>query len=122
MTIFEKIINNEIPSYKVYEDEKYLVILDAFPKSNGHTLVIPKNKKENILEEDKKTISDIFSLSKKISLKLKEKLKCDGIKWVVNNGKEAGQEIFHTHVHLIPFYKENKEIIEIKKTLNKIIS
>lgn len=105
-TIFEKIIEKKIISYTIYADSEFIVILDINPKNPGHLLIIPKRKTENILMMDEKEISKMFFLAKNFSLKLKEKLHANGIKWVVNTGKEAGQVIFHTHLHLIPYYKD----------------
>ena len=121
MTIFTKIINNEIPSHKVYEDENFIAILDISPKQTGHTLVIPKNVKENVLLEDEKTTEDLFKLSKVISNHLMDKLGATGIKWVINNGKSAGQEVFHTHVHLIPYYDDNREAV-VSEDILKIVA
>ena len=121
MTIFTKIINNEIPSHKVYEDENFIAILDIAPKQTGHTLVIPKNVKENVLLEDNKVIEDLFKLSKVISIHLKDKLGASGIKWVANNGSSAGQEVFHTHVHLIPYYEDNRDAV-VSEDILKIVA
>ena len=121
MTIFTKIINNEIPSHKVYEDENFIAILDISPKQTGHTLVIPKNVKENVLLEDERTTADLFKLSKVISNHLMDKLGASGIKWVANNGKSAGQEVFHTHIHLIPYYDDNREA-EVSEDILKIVA
>ncbi len=98
--IFCKIIEGELESKKVYEDEKVLVILDAYGKSKGHSLIIPKKHSENILEED---IDLLLYIKKTIEI-LKEDYKASDYKVVTNIGKKAGQEIFHTHVHVIPYY------------------
>ncbi len=122
MTIFEKIILGEIPSFKIFEDEKFIVILDAFPKNLGHTLVIPKIANDNVLEENDQTISSLFFLSKKISNLLMKKLQTNDIKWVTNIGKNAGQEVFHTHIHLIPYYDKEKQEQSINKNeLEKVL-
>ncbi len=107
-TIFEKIIDNEIPSYKIFEDDKIIVILDAFPKKPGHSLFIPKIKKENFLEENNEIIEYIFTKIKDISKLIEQKLNNTGFKIVSNVGSSAGQIIFHTHFHLIPYFDENK--------------
>ncbi len=120
-TIFQKIIKNKIDSFKIYEDSDFLVILDAFPKNLGHTLIIFKNEvNENILKESDEKISKSFLLAKKISNLLMEKLQTKNIKWIVNTGKESGQEIFHTHIHLIPYYKVNNFSIE-KNNFSEIL-
>lgn len=115
--IFCKIINNEIPSYKIYEDERVLAFLDVSPKSNGHTLVIPKKHFKDLYDIDEDYLNHILKISKKIGNILKEKLNCDGITLMQNNG--LGQEVKHFHLHIIPKYKnETKE--EIQNIYKKI--
>lgn len=120
MTIFEKIINGSIPSFKVYEDEKFIAILDINPTRTGHTLVIPKKVKENVLQEDSITRSELFELSTRISNNLMDKLNAHGIKWITNVNSVAGQEVFHTHIHLIPYYEVSIEPEANQKILNLI--
>jgi len=111
MDIFCKIINNEIPSYTIYEDNIVKVFLDINPISNGHTLIIPKKHYENFFEMDEETLHYIFKIAKDISKLLKEKLNYDGITFCQNNG--LGQEVKHYHLHLIPkYHKEKKESVE----------
>lgn len=111
MDIFCKIINGEVPSYKLYEDDIVLAFLDVNPNHNGHTLVVPKKHYENFFDIDEETLKHILDVSKKIAKKLKEKLNYDGISLCQNNG--YGQEIKHFHLHLIPKYeKENKLSVE----------
>ncbi len=98
--IFCKIIANELESKKVFEDEKVLVILDAYGKSKGHSLIIPKKHSENILQED---IDLVFYIKKTIEI-LKKDYQANDYKVLTNIGKKAGQEVFHTHVHVIPYY------------------
>lgn len=105
--IFCKIINNEIDSKKIYEDEKVIVILDAFPKSEGHSLIIPKKHSKNILDEED---LDILKYIKKTNEMLKKKYDFDSFKIISNKGKEAGQEVFHTHIHFVPYYKKKEDI------------
>lgn len=122
-TIFEKIISNEIKSYKIYEDNLFIIILDLNQTHQGHSLIIPKKMKKNILLEDDKTIEEGFKLAKKYSKILMNKLEANSIKWVVNTGEYAGQVIEHTHIHLIPYYKhKNNENNSIEKVYNKIIN
>ena len=120
-TIFHKIIKKEIPSLIIYEDEDYIVILDAFPKQQGHTLIIPKEEGKNILKNTKEIRSSILEIAKTISDKLIEKLNASGVKIVTNVGKSAGQVIFHTHMHLIPYYDNDQEKINNEEVLNKIL-
>lgn len=103
--IFCKIIKGEIPSYTIYEDETVKAFLDITPKSNGHTLIIPKKHFENIYDMDVETLKQIEIASKKVAKMLKEKLNCIGITRVQNN--EYGQEVKHYHMHLIPRYEND---------------
>lgn len=121
-SIFERIIDKELPSKIIHEDDDFIVILDSFAKSQGHSLIIPKKKKENVLSEEDLLISKMFILAKKISNLLMEKLHSDGIKWLVNSGSSAGQEIFHTHLHLIPFYSKENDAKNDYDTFSKIVN
>ena len=118
--IFIKIIKGEIPSHKVYEDENFIGILDINPKNTGHTLIIPKVVSENIIEADSLTRANLFEVATKVSKAIKNGLEAPSIKIVANCGSEAGQEVFHTHIHLIPYYKENKDSIVNEDIAKKI--
>lgn len=113
--IFCKIINNEIPSYTIYEDEIVKVFLDINPVSNGHSLVIPKKHFENINDIELETLTHIHKIVKDLFPKYKEKLKCDGITLCQNN--EYGQEVKHYHLHIIPRYENDN--VELESILNK---
>lgn len=102
--IFCKIANNEIPSYTVYEDNDFKVILDINPASKGHSLIFPKNHYKNLFELDDEVASKALVVSKKVSTALKNELNCDGFNLLQNNEEIAGQTVFHFHVHLIPRY------------------
>lgn len=105
MCIFCKIINGEIPSYKVYEDDNFLAFLDISQTTIGHTLVVPKKHYENIfqLPED----CDIFKVVIKIANALKKALNISDINILNNNGIFAGQTVNHYHIHLIPRYEND---------------
>lgn len=119
--IFCKIINNEIPSYKIYEDDKVFAFLDVNPMSYGHTLIVPKNHILDYEEIDLETLNHINKVGKELYIKLKEKLSPNSIQLVQNNGKL--QEVKHYHLHLIPYYDEEKEgkenIEEVYKNIMK---
>jgi len=102
--IFCKIVNGEIPSYKVYEDENVLAFLDISQLTKGHTLLIPKKHNENLFDLPKETAEKLFSVVPKISNSLKSQLHIEDMNLVCNSGKKAGQEVFHLHLHLIPRY------------------
>ncbi|WP_026836392.1 HIT domain-containing protein [Limisalsivibrio acetivorans] len=106
-TIFSKIIKGEIPSSKVYEDEDFIAILDIMPTNLGHVLLIPKEYFENIFDAPESVGSKVYPLLSKLAKAMKEALNCDGINIVQNNGKAAGQEVFHAHIHLIPRYEND---------------
>lgn len=108
MDIFCKIINEEIPSYTIYEDEVVKAFLDVNPSHNGHTLIVPKKHYENIFDIEEEVLNHITKTAKKLSLNLKEKLNYDGITLTQNN--EYGQEVKHYHLHLIPKYKEEEKL------------
>lgn len=108
MDIFCKIINGEIPSYTIYEDDIVKVILDVNPTHRGHSLVIPKKHYQDFFDIDEETLRHIYQVARKIATLLKEKLNYDGISFCQNNG--YGQEIKHYHLHLIPKYQEEPKL------------
>lgn len=120
-TIFEKIIDGEIPSMKVYEDDNYIAFLDISPKQKGHTLLVPKNKKENIIDETEFVKETILVKASEISRLLITKLGATGLKMVMNSGVAAGQEVFHTHLHLIPYYDHEEEAVNNEEVLKEIL-
>ena len=97
--IFCKIINKEIPTDKVYENENFFACLDIQPVSDGHMLIVPKKHVVWMQDTDDNTIAEIFKLAKKLMLAVKNGLKCDYVQVSV-----VGTEIPHFHVHLIPRY------------------
>ncbi len=104
-TIFGKIIRREIPAEIVYEDDETLAFLDIMPNSPGHTLVVPKEPSENMLDISEGSLLSVMKTVKKIAPAIKTAMEADGFNILVNNGTEAGQQVFHTHVHIIPRYK-----------------
>lgn len=102
--IFCKILNGEIPSAKLYEDEDFAIILDVGPASHGHALVIPKNHYANLFEMPEDMLAKCMKLAKVWGEKLIKALNADGMNLVQNNGLAAGQTVFHYHLHLIPRY------------------
>jgi histidine triad (HIT) family protein len=96
-SIFSKIVNGEIPCYKIAEDEKYLAFLDIFPIVKGHTLVIPKLETDYIFDLDDEMLAGLHIFSKKIALALKKACPCERLSVIV-----AGFEVPHAHIHLIP--------------------
>ena len=103
--IFCKIANGEISAATLYEDEDFRVILDLGPASKGHALILPKTHAANIYEISDEMAAKAMILAKKMATKMTDVLKCDGFNIVQNNGEQAGQTVFHFHMHLIPRYK-----------------
>ena len=102
--IFCKIAAGEIPSATVYENENFRAILDLGPAAKGHTLVIPKNHCDSLLDIDSETASKALSVISKTANAVKDAMGCDGINVVQNNGEAAGQTVMHLHFHIIPRY------------------
>ena len=110
--IFCKIANGEIPSLKVYEDDIVLAFLDVNPDSDGHTLIIPKKHFIDLDDIDNDYLNEIYKSAKIVKKLLEEKLDCDGMSLLQNNG--CVQEVKHFHLHLKPQY-EDKNSLEIIK-------
>ncbi|MGY3480594.1 MULTISPECIES: HIT family protein [Staphylococcus] len=103
-TIFSKIINGEIPSYKVYEDEYVYAFLDISQVTKGHTLLVPKKISANIFETDSETMKHIGVALPKVANAIKDAFNPDGLNIIQNNGEFADQSVFHLHFHLLPRY------------------
>jgi histidine triad (HIT) family protein len=106
-TIFSKIIAREIPAEIVYEDDRVIAILDINPVHPGHTLVIPKTFSASGLECAPEDFAYLMNIGQNIAQALIEALLCDGINFIMNNGVAAGQEVFHTHLHVVPRYTDD---------------
>ena len=100
--LFCKIVSGEIKSNKIYEDELTYAFLDIFPVTKGHALVVPKNHAQHIEELDDDSVSAILITAKKVSERLRNTLNYPATTIGINNGTEAGQEIGHVHIHIIP--------------------
>ncbi len=105
--IFCKIVKKELPANIVYEDEKFLAFLDINPVNKGHTLVIPKKHKKNLLEEDDEILKEYLIVTKKAAKAIKKATNAGGINIINNIESIAGQVIFHTHIHIIPRYEND---------------
>lgn len=103
--IFCKIINGDIPSAKVYEDEDFVIMLDIGPATFGHVLILPKEHYANLFEMPEELLVKAVKLAKSFGEKLVKALHADGMNVVQNNGLAAGQTVFHFHMHLIPRYE-----------------
>lgn len=103
--IFSKIIAGEIPAHKVHEDEEVLVMMDIFPQSRGHVLVIPKAPSRNLLDADPAALGALLPAVQKVAKAVKAALEPDGIRIMQFNEAPAGQSVFHLHMHVIPVYE-----------------
>jgi histidine triad (HIT) family protein len=110
-TIFTKIINGEIPCYKIAEDENYFAFLDIRPVVKGHTLVVPKKETDYIFDLDDVTLSDMMIFAKKVSKALQQVVPCQRIALMV-----LGLEVPHAHIHLLPIQNEAEFNIRNKHT------
>ena len=100
--IFCKIVSGDIPSQRVYEDADTIAFLDIRPVNVGHTLVIPKAHFANMLETPDEVLHTLTDVSKKIAPGILKAVGSDAMNWSTNNGRAAGQLVFHMHFHLIP--------------------
>ncbi|KAF0686038.1 Aste57867_22132 [Aphanomyces stellatus] len=104
--VFAKIIRGEIPSYKIFETNDVIAILDAFPCTAGHALLIPKVEGyTNILDMPPHVAATLFQELPRLAKAVQDALGCDGVNIVQNNGGAAGQVVFHPHIHVIPRYE-----------------
>jgi histidine triad (HIT) family protein len=101
-SIFTKIINREIPADIVYEDDIVIAFLTIEPVSPGHTLVVPKTPFKNVFDGDERTMGHMMMIAQKIAHALVDSNLGGGVNLIMNNGIEAGQEVFHAHLHVIP--------------------
>ena len=96
-SIFTKIVNGEIPAYKIAEDDRYLAFLDVFPTTQGHTLVIPKQQVDYIFDLDDELYMGLMAFAKRVAAAIEKAVPCKRIGIAV-----VGLEVPHAHVHLIP--------------------
>lgn len=100
-SIFTKIVNGEIPAYKVAEDDNYLAFLDIFPVAKGHTLVIPKKEVDYLFDLDDQYYAGLQMFAKKVAAGLKKAIPCEKVGVLV-----LGLEVPHAHIHLVPMQSE----------------
>jgi len=100
--IFCKIVNGEIKTDLVYDDDNFIGFLDISPKAPGHTLIIPKKHYKTLLDMPNTLGTELLEAVKKVSLDLIKSGKAEGFNLIVNNGETAGQVVPHLHLHIIP--------------------
>lgn len=114
MSIFTKIVNGEIPAYKIAEDDNYLAFLDVNPNAKGHTLCIPKQEIDKIFEMEDELYLGLMKFSKKIAIALEKTVPCKRVGIAV-----VGLEVPHAHVHLIPLNEMDEMRFQNKVSLSK---
>ena len=120
MDIFCKIVSGEIPTKKIFEDNTVMVIMDVNPVSDGHCLVIPKIHYRDLYDIDTQTLNHILGVAHDWSKILMEKIDCDGVTLVQNNG--SVQEVKHFHLHVIPKYEgKDKVTLSVDDVFHKIV-
>lgn len=102
--IFCKIISGEIPSTRVYEDDRAVAFMDIKPITTGHLLIVPKKHSRDLIDADDATLAHLMSLAPRMGAAVMAALDADGFNMGVNTGAAAGQIVMHTHVHIIPRY------------------
>ena len=123
--LFCKIIQQEIPSYKIFEDDEFYVFLDIFPKNKGHSLLVPKKHTKDLLDSDDAISSKSIGVIKKLNKLFEDKLEAEGLTIITNNN--LGQDVPHLHWHLIPrFKKENYTLpdnlkIDVESIYKKLV-
>lgn len=119
-TIFTKIINKEIPSYILYEDDLVIAFLDISQTTKGHTLVVTKKPYQDIFEVPEDTFSHLFKVVHKLSFAIRKAFKPIGLNLLNNNHEIAGQTVFHYHVHIIPRYLDSDLTITLPNHMDKV--
>lgn len=118
--LFCNIAKKEAPSYTLYEDDFCVAILDAFPNVDGHTLVIPKKHYTDFTELDEEILLHIYSVAKRLSKSLMEKLNAASISFVVNYGDS--QKVKHFHLHLLPNFGQKKKVKMTPEEMYKLLT
>lgn len=113
-SIFTKIVNGEIPAYKIAEDDNYLAFLDVNPNATGHTLCIPKLEIDKIFDMDDELYLGLMKFSKKVAVALEKTIPCKRVGMAV-----VGLEVPHAHVHLIPLNEMDEMRFYNKVSLSK---
>ncbi len=103
--IFAKILRNEIPSVEIFQNKNSLAIMDAFPQSKGHALLIPTAPSRNLLDADPKHLGLVIKDVQKLAIASKAAFNADGVRVAQFNEASAGQTVFHLHFHIIPAFE-----------------
>jgi len=103
--IFAKILRQEVPCFKVFEDDVALAFMDLFPQTNGHTLVIPKAASRNFLDFPADALGTYMQSAQRVAQAVTKAMRADGLRVMQFNGAPSGQTVFHLHFHLIPVFE-----------------
>jgi histidine triad (HIT) family protein len=103
--VFAKILRGELPSYRLYEDEATIAVMDVMPTADGHSLVIPKAASRNILDADPETLQKLIPTVQRIARAVKKAFKADGVAVYQFNEPASGQSVFHLHFHVVPRFE-----------------
>jgi histidine triad (HIT) family protein len=114
--IFCKIVNKEIPSTKIYEDDLFLAFMDIYPGNKGHSLIITKKHYETFNDIPENELKKLILIVQKISKAIVNATSCHGYNIIMNNKKSAGQTVPHVHFHIIPRFDNDKIIPSWKQT------
>ncbi|MCD4827651.1 MAG: HIT family protein [Acholeplasmataceae bacterium] len=117
-TIFEKIINREIPAYIVYEDDLVISFLDISQVTQGHTLVVPKEPYKDIYEMPENILGHTMKIVSKVSKACKEVFEIEGLNILSNNGAYAGQTVYHFHFHVLPRFIDDGVSMKFPNHMN----
>jgi len=131
--IFAKMLDGDIPYHKVYEDDKTLAFMDIMPQAEGHVLVIPKQKAVDLADLEPEYAAAVLMTSKKVMQAQRQVFEREGVIQMQLNGSQAGQTVFHYHVHLIPSsihelgrhavtQVDNKDLANIAQKLAAVIN
>jgi len=116
-SIFTKIINREVPANIVYEDDVVIAFLTIEPINHGHTLVVPKAPFVNLLDGNEVALGHMMQVAKKIGQALIATGFGTGINLIMNNGEDAGQEVFHAHMHVVPRTADDEALLPPRHNL-----
>uniref|UniRef100_A0A0G4F248 HIT domain-containing protein n=1 Tax=Chromera velia CCMP2878 TaxID=1169474 RepID=A0A0G4F248_9ALVE len=100
--VFTKIINGQIPCYKIFETEDAIAILDAFPSVQGHSLLIPKHNVATVMDMEPEVAARVLKELPRLAKAVQQAVGAEGVNIFQNNGRAAGQEVMHAHFHVVP--------------------
>jgi len=103
--IFARILRDEIPAHKVYEDDQVVAFMDVMPQGAGHTLIVPRAPSRNLLDADPAVLGTLMAVTQKVAAAAKQAFAADGVTIMQFNEPAAGQTVFHLHVHVIPRFE-----------------